>query len=123
MNQMLHIYSNPGFTGPKAQQKYIEGYAKRPILCEKGIKLSDYAEPPYELQSLMTSKWWQIWVNFQYKIIVPLVNEFYSNITSNKDDSGQRCIKTVVRKIVLQLTPYVIAEMFELPQEMPMRMP
>lgn len=116
-------YSNPRFISLEAQQKYTEGFAKRPVLCESEIKLSDYVEPPYELQSLMTSRGWQTWVDFQYKAIMPLVKEFYSNIIANKDESGQKCIKTLVRKIELQLTPHGIAEMSEFPREMPIRMP
>jgi len=87
------------------------------VLCERGIMLEQFEEPPSDLLPLITVKRWQIWVKFQHKAIIPLVKEFYSNVTRNRDDLGNRCLMTEVRKVKIELRPSDIAKMFQIPRE------
>ena len=71
--------------------------------------LEQFEEPPYEILTLMSTKGWKNWVTFQHKVVVPLVKEFYSNVAGSKDDSGNRCLTTKVRKVMMQVRPMDIA--------------
>ena len=77
-------YSSVRFISPTTKQNYTEGYAKRPVLCERGIVLEQFEESPCALLPLIFAKGWQSWVNFQHKAIIPLVKEFYVNVTKSR---------------------------------------
>jgi len=87
------------------------------------MMLDQFKEPPCDLLPLITAKEWQTWVKFQHKGIIPLVKEFYSNVTSNREDSRNRCLVTKVRKLKIELRPSDIADMFNIPREEPQRKP
>ena len=69
----------------------------------------------------MSAKGWQKWVKFQPKAVVPLVKEFYSYVSDNKDDSGNRCLTMEVRKVKIHLRPVDIAKIFDIPRKAPSR--
>lgn len=112
-------FSSPRFVCPAAQTRYIDGFSKKPVLCERGIVLEQFESPPLDLMPLISAKGWQKWVKFQHKAFIPLVKEFYSNVAASRDDSGNRCLKTEVRKVKIELRPSDIAEMFQIPREAP----
>ena len=113
-------YSNPRFVSLETQQRYTKMYSSRSVLCERGIMLDDYMEASYNLQWLMLRRGWEKWVKFQSKVVVPLVKEFYSNVTTTRDDLGNRCLVTEVRGTKVYFTPSVITSMFGLPTQAPL---
>jgi len=70
---------------------------------------------------LIFAKGWKSWVRFQHKAIIPLVKEFYVNVTGSRDDSGNRCLISKVRKVKVELRPSDITDMFQIPREEPQR--
>ena len=116
-------FSSTRFISQNAEQNYKEGYAKRPILCERGIMLEQFEGPSCDLLQLIMAKGWQSWVRFQHKAIIPLVKEFYANMSSSKDNSGNKCLISEVRKVKIELRPSNIADIFQIPRKVAHRDP
>jgi len=53
-------------------------------------------------------------VRFQLKAIIPLVKEFYANVSSSRDDSRNKCLIFEVRKVKIELRPLNISEIFQI---------
>ena len=91
--------------------------------CEREIILEQFEEPPCDLLPLIFAKGLQSWVKFQHKAIIPLVKEFYANVTKSRDDLGNRCLVSEVRKVKIELRPSDISEIFQIPREVTHRDP
>ena len=83
--------------------------------------LEQFEGPSCDLFPLIWAKRWQSWLRFQHKAIIPLVKELYANVTSSRDDTGNRCLILEVRKVKIELRFSDIADMFQILGEAPHR--
>lgn len=102
------------FLTKAAEVKFNDNYSKRPVLCERGIKLEDYVAPPYELKDLFVQRNWLSWVTVSRMAIVPYVREFFSNAEVGALH-GKPVITTTVRGKTIFVHPEKIALVGVLP--------